>query len=215
MNAPDAYLTLAGVRHRLIPLRDFRQQHDLPPTFSVGHFEPKDLSGLGRIDGAGPQLNALRDRLVAAVPSALALPDLPGVVEMLETAFARELTAINTVIGLRQPEIDFAAAGVGAVLRLWVDALIRHRLTGNAVPDFACLYAVWLDDSTRLSQTVHPYAHAGQTWQVQIINNAYGRCGLRVQLAAETVYVADNGLACPAAGFMVGLLRDLCQLLNR
>jgi hypothetical protein len=66
----------------------------------------------------------------------------------------------------------------------------------------------------RISQTGHAYAHNGETWSVQIINNAYGRVGLVVETGTVTYHVRDTALACPADGFMAQLLITLLSKLQ-
>jgi hypothetical protein len=41
---------------------------------------------------------------------------------------------------------------------------------------------------------------------VRIIQCAYGRIGLVVDTEEQTYYIRDSALACPAEGFMAGLL---------
>jgi hypothetical protein len=193
---------------QLIPVTDFRAQYHLPESFGVNHFEPKDYTGLARLDAAGDALHQLKTRLLSRIPDTLSLPDLLSLVDSLQQHFETELRAINDRVGLREPEIDFAVAGFGDVLRMWTYRVIAWQTGNTDTPDFAAIYQTWLNDSTRLSQQQHEYEHQGDVWQVQILNDVYGRIGLRIDMLQQTVYVQDNNLACPAAGFMFRLLQD-------
>jgi hypothetical protein len=93
------------------------------------------------------------------------------------------------------------------VLRAWVYRVIAWQTGRTDAPEFAAVYQTWLNDSARLSQRAHPYTHRGEQWTIHILNDAYGRIGLRVELPGRVVYVQDSGLACPAAGFMYRLLQ--------
>lgn len=194
-----------------VPIKAYRALHNLPADFGVAQFEAKDYAGLGRIDDAGPQLHDLRRGLLAAVPQQLALADLLTFFDGLQAQFRSGLYGINAAVGLRPEEIEFAVAGFGDVNRALVYALFRARSSG-ATPDFRAVYAGWLNDSVRLSQTAHDYAHAGQTWRVQVVNHAYGRVGLVVRRPQATDYVQDGVYTCPAEGYMAALLAEIAAL---
>ncbi len=192
-------LTIDGSPRDFTPIKAFRAAHDLPSEFGVALFEPKDYSGLGRIDRAGAELNGVRTAVLAAIPPKLPLPQWIAYLPQLTRLFTEQLYAINPQVKLHDVEIEFAAAGFADVCQAVVYANLRPP-----PPPFEAIYARWLDDTTRVSQTVHPYGD----WRIQIVTHAYGRAGLIVQMDAETHYVQDAALACPAEGFMASLLSD-------
>jgi hypothetical protein len=208
-----------GQPHDLIPIRDFRATHNLPDTFGVAYFEPKDTTDLGHIDTpeAGAALNMVRATVLGVLPLTRAkmaatewLRIVPGIAKLFES----KLTEANSTIGLREQEIGFAVSGFADVCNAVAYALIRAR-TGGPQADFDQIYDTWLNNSVRASQTVHTYTHKDANWQVRLLNDAYGRLGLIVRLSdaddgtASIVYVEDKTLACPAEGFMARLLADV------
>lgn len=199
---------LNGQTIRLIPIQTFRAQYELPVSFGVNHFEPKDTTGLARLDEAGDALAQLKKRVVSSVPERVVLPGLLSLMDTLQAHFECELRAINSRVGLGEPEIGFAVAGFGDVLRTWVYQVIAWQTGHAAAPEFETVYQSWLNSSTRLSQRPHTYTQQGRQWIVHILNDAYGRIGLRVELPGQVVYVQDTALACPAAGFMFRLLQS-------
>jgi hypothetical protein len=206
------HLLIYGQPQTFTPLRDFRAAHVLPPDFGVSRFEPKSYDGLGRIDSAGAELNSARQAVIGLVKS-VGQPEDPTIwlkmSPVLRDFFQRQLESINSQVGLRPPEVEFAVAGFGDVTEAVIWALLRARATKSAAPPFAAIYAEWLNNTVRVSQTTHEYAHGGERWGVQMVNNAYGRVGMYIS-AGDTVYcVADSGLTCPAEGFMQSLLAEV------
>jgi len=201
-------LHIDGQQRELIDIRDFRAAHNLPKTFGVPHFEPKQYDGLGSIDHAGSALNSVREAVLKSIPSALTVPDLLPFFNDLAGTFRRELQAVNDHVGLREEEIMFAVNGFDAVNHKVLFALVRDA---KNPPKFSELYQSWLDESVRVSQQVHEYVHQGAAWQVNVLNNAYGRVGLRVETGDGLYYVRDEALSCPAAGFMYGLLHGVYE----
>jgi hypothetical protein len=204
----------------LIPLPSFREQWGLPQAFGVALFEPKASANLGSIEGAGRELGMVRQRVVQAVPAPLKPADLIVVIEALTRYFEQELQAVNVQIGLRAVEIDFAVAGFQDVLQAAAYRLIQLIQIYRAEPgqiaekfDFSAVYQTWLDDSVRISTTVHLYPHGEIEFKVRVLNNIYGRIGLEVEVAGEKRYVLDMGLACPAANYMRGLSGEVAQRL--
>lgn len=193
----------------MIPIQQFRARHDLPATFSVALFEPKDDTGLGRIDTAGTALHDVRAVVLAALPSPRPAAAWLGQIPVLQTVFTGALHRINPLVGLREVEIDFAAAGFRDVCEAVVYARLRAEATRQPAPTFRQIYADWLDSTIRIGATIHEYTHRGETWGIQIISHAYGRAGLIVTLGATVQQVADPALGCPAAGFMQSLLSDV------
>jgi hypothetical protein len=195
-------LQIDGAVHSFIPLKRFCADFDLPEMFSVEYFTPKDWTGLGRIDSAGAALNSLRVQMLAAIPARLSpiqwMNMLPGYVRQFEVG----LRSINPQVGLRESEIEFAVSGFSDVLNAHASALIGQA--GQAV--FARVYEQWLWDSVRVFSEGHTFNHRGESWMVHIISHAYGRVGLRVTTTNAIHYVYDPVLACPAEGFMHGLL---------
>ncbi|NWF68321.1 MAG: hypothetical protein HXY40_04485 [Chloroflexi bacterium] len=209
------HLLIDGQTRALTPLKDFRAQHALPPEFQVALFEPKDYTGLGSIERAGAQLNSLRQTVLEAIAPRLT-PDMlfHVVLPRLEHLFEQKLYAINPVVGLNDAEIGFAVSGFSDVLRHWGYALVRARLEKQPHPEFARVYGAWLNNSIRISQTLHPYTHGAQTWRIQVLTHAYGRFGLAVHTAETTYYVYDAALGCPAEGFMQTLLADVVRAIE-
>ncbi|NDJ61109.1 MAG: hypothetical protein GYB67_08285 [Chloroflexi bacterium] len=203
-------LMIDGAVRHFIPIKEFRADHGLPPTFSMAHFEPKDFTGLGSIDRAGAELNQLRAAVLAAVPDRLALAGWLEALPQLHATFRGQLYAINAVVQLHESEIDFAAAGFGDVTQAYVYALIRANAAKDPPPSFAVVYGVWLNSTARVSQTIYEYTHQGSVWRVQLVTHAYGRAGMIVAMAeSAAVYVHDVTLGCPAEGFMAGLLAEV------
>jgi hypothetical protein len=196
-------LNVDGAPRQFIPIKAFREAHDLPPEFGVAMFEPKDFSGLGRIDRAGAELNSVRAAVLAAIPVGLPLQAWLGFAPELTRLFTNKLYEINPKVHLHDVEIDFAAAGFADVCQAVIYAMLRAR--GAPPPPFEAIYGEWLDSTTRVSQTIHPY----EGWQVQIVTHAYGRAGLVVQAQADTFYVQDSALGCPAEGYMASLLTEV------
>jgi hypothetical protein len=201
-----------GQPRTLSPLKDFRAQHGLPPEFKVSLFEPKDYAGLGNIERAGADLNAVRHLVLASIPPHVTQATLfSDALPRLERVFEQQLYAINPVVGLKDVEIGFAVSGFADVCRAWGYAFVRARIDKTPLPDFNHIYADWLYSSIRVSQTLHPYAHQGQTWQIQVLTHAYGRFGLVVHSGQAAHYVYDAALACPAEGYMLTLLSEVVQ----
>jgi hypothetical protein len=201
-------LIIDGIDQEFVPIQDFRRNFQLPDDFEVACFEPKDYSGLGRIDSAGGVLNGLSERILASLPTkqqpAGWMNALPSIVQ----SFERELYAINPSIGLREAEIGFAVSGFSDVLQQYVFALMRAQMSTLAAgrqPHFKQIYGEWLTSTVRVSQRVHYYGE----WKVQLVTHAYGRCGLIVRMGTETHYVYDGSLSCPVEGFMLRLMTDI------
>lgn len=201
-------LLVDGEIQEFIPLKEFIQSQNAPRDFSVSLFEPKDFHGLAAIDKAGAEMNELRQSLLGAVPDELKIVDLLSFVDRMQATFRAGLYAINAVIHLKPEEVEFAVAGFGDVLRNWVYALIRGQAAKDKL-SFTAVYYQWLNDTARLSQELHHYEHAGAVWQVQVVNHAYGRAGLKVNTGENTFYVADSAYACPAEGYMALLLAEI------
>jgi hypothetical protein len=195
-------LTIGAEPRQFLPIKAFRAAHDLPPEFGVALFEPKDFAGLGRIDQAGADLNAVRAAVLAAIPPELSLREWMTFIPELTRLFTNKLYEINTRVNLHDVEIEFAAAGFADVCQTAVYALLR-----GAAPGFEAVYGEWLDGSARVSQAVHEYG----AWRVQIVTHAYGRAGLIVETGSATHYVADASLGCPADGYMASLLAEVFE----
>ncbi len=193
-------LTIDGSPRAFTPIKAFRAAHNLPPDFGVALFEPKDYAGLGRIDHAGAELNSLRAAVIAALPSRTTPAQWISFIPQLTRRFTDQLYAINTQVKLRDVEIEFAAAGFADVCQA-----LGYALFQPTMPPFEAIYGRWLDETTRISQTVHHYGD----WRVQIVTHAYGRAGLIVYAGDETYYVQDAALGCPAEGFMAALLAEV------
>lgn len=204
------HLNIEGALRAFTPIKTFRALHGLPPDFGVAHFEPKEFAGLGRIDGAGAELGAVRAATLDAIPAALPPAVWVDAITGLSAAFEGALIAVNDRIGLRDVEIGFAASGFADMCHAYAFALLRAHATKGTAPSFAAVYGEWLSSTARVSQRRHEYQHRGAVWQVQIVNHAYGRAGLIVDMGAETSCVEDGALGCPAEGYMAGLLAEVC-----
>jgi hypothetical protein len=205
-------LLIEGTQRIFTPIHRYREVHHLPADFGVARFEPKDYTGLGSIDSAdaGAALNTLRAAILAAVPERAAPEDLPAATDMLASVFRTQLYAINSSVGLKPVEIDFAVAGFADVTQNYAYALLRARLSRSPAPSFAEVYSGWLESSARVATTLHEYRHEGNIWHIRVVSHAYGRTGLVVQRADGEEYVEDSALACPAEGFMLRLLKEVC-----
>ncbi|PJF21213.1 MAG: hypothetical protein CUN56_12240 [Phototrophicales bacterium] len=191
----------------MIPLRQFRAQHNLPETFSVEFFEPKDYTGLADIRHAAPQLNQLRQMVLNVCPKSLTLETI----NQLAQTFRAALEKYNPSIGLKPVEIDYAVAGFSDVLQAFLYACLRANAEKMPPPAFDTVYQTWLNDSQRVAAREFPY----NDWIVQIIHNAYGRVGLLVRFPdGRSIAVADNTLACPAERFTFHLLQEIVEQLT-
>jgi hypothetical protein len=166
---------------------------------------------LGHIDGAGAEMNTLFTQTLALLPADLTLMGWLDYIPSLQAHFGDELEAVNPVIGLRPPEIEFAVAGLGDVCRAIVYALIYAQSQRKTPPTFDQIYGDWLHSTLRLTATAYPYEHRGEKWSVRVISHAYGRIGLRIDTGDARHYVLDNDLACPAERFMERLLRKIAE----
>lgn len=212
-------LTIEGQQRELTDIRTFRALHGLPADFGVAYFEPKDYTGLGSIEGAGAVLNQVRDAVLDYLDDA-GLPDRGAAAHVsslmvflprLAGFFRDRLRDINDQVRLRDVEIDYAVSGFDDVNHRLLYALAQAQITRTPPPTFEAVYQSWLDDSCRVSSTVHKYPHRGMVWHIQIINHAYGRVGLVVQRGDHTEYISDAALACPAEGFMYKLLAAVAE----
>jgi hypothetical protein len=206
-------LIIDGHVRVFVDLRLFRARFALPPEFGVALFEPKDFTGLGSIDRAGPQLNAVRAAVLGAIPPRLAPRELAELLPRLSAQFRQQLYAINDHVGLRDVEIDYAVSGFEEICRELHYALLRARRGDGPPPAFPHIYQHWLQSMTRVSQRLHLYDHQGERWSVQIVTTAYGRAGMIVHTPGGIHYIRDAALACPAEGFMLALLRDVVAAL--
>lgn len=195
-----------GIDQDFVPIREFRQTYQLPDDFEVARFEPKDYSGLGRIEAAGVSLNSLRERMLTALPDKHSVAGWITALPAIVMTFEQELRHVNACIGLREAEIGFAVSGFADVLQQYLFALMRANLDNiERTPSFRRIYGEWLASTMRVSQRVHYYGE----WTVQLVTHAYGRCGLIVRINDDTHYVYDSSLGCPVEGFMVRLLNDI------
>jgi hypothetical protein len=198
-----------GIECAFIPVKLFRQQYNLPESFGVHQFEPKDFNGLAALDNAGAELNLLRQAMLEALPEHLAPVALLPFFDRLQQRFDELLNSINGKVGLKPEEIEFAVAGFGDVNQMLTYALIRAQKANLPLPDFGTLYHDWLSNSVRISSSVHEYEHRGQRWHVQVVHHVYGRVGLKIDTGTDKHFVQDSWLACPAEGYMLTLLEEI------
>jgi hypothetical protein len=204
-------LNIDGHEQDFIDLQSFQTQHGLDADFGVSIFEPKDLTGLGHIDGAGAEMIALYNNTLHHLPDGLPLMAWLDYIPTLQAHFCDELEAVNASIGLRQPEIEFAVSGLGDVCRALVYGVIYAHAQKHPLPKFDDLYRDWLYSTVRVAGMTHRYQHHDQVWKVYVISHAYGRVGLRIEINDQPHYVIDNRLACPAERFMERLLGKIAD----
>jgi len=202
-------LVIENVQRTFTPIKTFRAAHGLPDEFSIALFEPKDYTGLGRIDKAGSELNEIRPFILDAIPTHMPLQEWLSFLPNLSTLFQNKLDEMNPQVGLKSDEIEFAVSGFSDVCHALVYGMIRARSAGQPFPTFEQIYEDWLNTTVKISTTVHSYLHIDAVWPVQIVNTAFGRTGLIIWTDSVTYYVQDNLLACPAEGFMFGLLNEV------
>lgn len=202
-----------GVIRQFIPLKTYREMYRLPPDFHINRFEAKIYAGLGSIESAATELATLRANILQRLPNYTQPQAWLNHQPPLQVIFREELLAINHVVGLHEPEVDFAMAGFGDVCHQWIYALIYAQATKNTPPPFSAVYHDWLMNSLRVAQTRHAYIQADETWLIQVISHAYGRIGLQIQRGNEPIadYALDMRLACPAENFMDILLATVAE----
>lgn len=204
-------LIIDGVEREFISIKTLREQFILPEVFGVALFQAKDYTGLGSIERAGAELNAVRDATLAAVPHTIKQAQLLSLAPQLQAVFLQQLHAINETVQLRDAEIDFAVAGFGDVVSAFTFALVRASVADQATPTFASVYRDWLNQTVRIASSVYSYPHGDAVWGVQVIAHAYGRIGLMIETGESMIFAYDPALACPAEGFMAHLLQNVCQ----
>ncbi len=209
MKVEEMQLIIEGQRHDFVPIKDFRAEQGLPAEFGMALFEPKDYTGLGRIDRAGAELNAVREAVLDAIPGKLPLPAWMAFLPELTRLFQSKLYEINPRVGLKDVEVDFAVAGFHDVCQALLYAMLRAHTGGAPQPEFRHVYDEWLNSSTRLFSEVYGYEHRGQHWRIRVVAHAYGRAGLIIDTGEVRHYVHDPALGCPAEGFMASLLGEV------
>jgi hypothetical protein len=214
-------LKINNQQYSFTPLQTFRKHWQLLDDFTIDRFDPKNWSGLGSVETAGPTLKKLKQRVIEATPPVIIPIRLIDQIDASTNIFRQELETINSQIGLRPAEIDFAVAGFQDVLHAAGYHLLQLAHTHRHNPaligqhfDFAGVHQTWLDESVRISATVHSYLSGDNQFQVRVIYYAYGRVGLEVTVpTGECFYVTDLRLACPASGFMETLEEQVAQVL--
>ncbi len=208
-------LRIDGQKRTLMDIRGFRAEHGLPEEFGVATFEPKNYAGLGSIEAAGETLNIIRTSILSVIPPELHYTQLMPFSDQLKGYFRVRLYMANDEIRLHDEEVDFAVSGFEDVMMTVIYAILHAGNTRTDVPEFDVLYLRWLDDTVRVSRRIHTYTTpSGEQWEVNIINNAYGRLGLVVHTPTATHYLRDSRLACPAEGFMYHLLKEAAARLQ-
>ena len=202
-------LVIDDTEHDLLPIKTFREQHNLLGTFGIAQFEPKNYEGLGRLDKAGSDMNDLRDHVLQLIPDSITIQELMGFIDHIQFQFQTDLFNINEAISLKDVEVEFAVAGFGDVLRSMIYKMIPAKASKQEMPAFEGIYYGWINDSVRVSSQIHKYPHHSEIWHIQVINHVYGRAGLKVQRSDEVVYIEDGHYLCPAEGFMYALLKDV------
>lgn len=200
-----------GLLHDFDDLKIYRARHHLPDSFGMNVFDEKSYEGLGSIEHAGLELVALKQRLCADMPQLGTTQRWLLYLPTLSQQFREALEAMNHVVGLRDVEMDFAAAGFGDMCNRWVYALVYGDQTRGKSPRFEDIYRDWLMDSIRVSHVIYPYPHHQQVWKIRLISHVYGRMGLMIKRDESTDFVYDSRYACPAEGYMLGLLRTVTE----
>lgn len=203
-------LRIDSVEHEFIPIKDFRHTHNLPNTFGIVQFEPKNYEGLGSLDDAGAPMNELREHVLQLIPDTVTIQELMQFIDHIQLQFQTDFFNINESIALKDVEIEFATAGFGDVLRAMMYKMIPAIASKGDMPSFDRIYFGWVNDSVRVSSQVHEVQHNNETWKIQVVNHIYGRAGLRIDNGDDIIYVADGSYLCPADGFMYMLLKDVC-----
>jgi hypothetical protein len=206
---------LQGELRQVMSLASFRALYDLPPEFGLASFVRKDYTRAGRIGGAGTALQTVRTALVNAIPSETPPGGWMAFIFTLQRQFRQQLYAVNAYVGLQPSEIDYAVTGCCDVLRMFVYEIGCAQLAGNPLPEFHQIYFTWFNSNIHLSRPVAHYVYGDYLWQIQVISNPFGRAGLAIETHADTHYVYDPELACPAAGFVSSLLRDIADTILR
>ncbi|MFN8449487.1 MAG: hypothetical protein U0521_13095 [Anaerolineae bacterium] len=160
-------LTIDGVPRPFMPIRVFREAHGLPPTFGVALFEPKDYTGLGRIDQAGGGIERRARGGARRHPRAvgrftairLRARTLPASSRINSTPSIPKSTCTTWKSSSPPP-------GSPDVCQAVLYAIMRAH--GAAPPPFEAIYGEWLDQTARVPQRFSAYAH----WQVQIVTHA-------------------------------------------
>jgi len=202
-------LRIQDVDHEFIPIKDFRDTHNLPDTFGIAQFEPKSYEGLGSLDKAGGAMNELREHVLQLIPTKIAFPELLRFIDHIQLQFQTDLFNINDTISLKDVEVEFAVAGFGDVLRAMMYKMIPAKASKEDMPSFDQIYYGWINDSVLVSRQVHNFQHNETSWTIQVVNHVYGRAGLQIIIGDDVFYVADSSYLCPAEGFMYALLKDV------
>lgn len=204
-------LALNGVDYDFVPVKEFRDAHQLPTDFGVVQFEVKDYTGLGRIDQAGTALNGVRAAVLAAISEQVPIREWLTTLPRLTRLFETHLQSINEQVGLKQVEIEYAVAGFNDSLQTYIYALLHASTAKTEPPPFHAVYHDWLNSTVRVYAHKHLCTLDGETGTAQVVAHAYGRVGLLIQTAAKSYAVYDPVFACPAEGFMTTLLADIAE----
>ena len=124
-------LLIDGELQRFEPIKNFRESFDLPEDFGIATFEPKDYTGLGRVDTAGAELNIVRRAVLDAIPTEMPLHEWLQYLPHLSRLFDNKLHEVNPEIGLKSVEIEYAVSGFEDVIQSMVYAMIRARAEGD------------------------------------------------------------------------------------
>lgn len=202
-------LPVNGNLEVFVDAKSYRDEHNLSADFGVNTFEDKNYVGLGSISQAGDVLRAMKDRFLDGMPTHSNPQQWLLMQDQEQSRFYALLMEMNSQVGLRESEIDFAVAGFVNVYSQWVYALIHAAATRNTPKPFSEIYRGWLNESVRVASQTHAYQHGGETWHVRIVSHVYGRIGLQIQRGDIIEFVYDHSLACPAERFMEGLMTDV------
>jgi hypothetical protein len=211
----DMQLWIDGEVREFVPVQQFREEQGLSHHFGITLFYQKDFTGKGNVQGAGAVLNELRKEIIASIPNGSPTQGWLTFSLELQLLFHRKLREINPQVGLQQSEIEYAVAGFGEVTQMYIQSMLRARMTGKEAPTFDHLYERWQYQSALTSNYYLPYHHNAETWRVYLVKYIYGLVGFKVETERDTYYVQDTALACPAEGFMTAMLRDVTEKIDQ
>jgi hypothetical protein len=208
------WFTVHGQPRSFTPITIYRAEHQLPDTFGVALFQPKDYSALGSMEHSGKALQMLQTMMLDAIPNGTPSSGWTAFVVQLQMHFRTQLIQANTAIGLRPSEISYAVIGFNDVCQQVIHALLSARMRNMPPPTFDTVYTRWLNSTLAVSQNYFDTTHGGESWRVHLVRHIYGRMGLVVHRPQDTDYVYDPAISCPAEAYMGSLLRRVAERLT-
>jgi hypothetical protein len=204
---------IRGQARQFIAIAEFRENYQLEDNFALELFQPKDYQELGSIEGAGSDLAAFYETILAAIPSHTPGSGWMAFLMELQILFRHQLYAINAHIGLKASEVDYAALNFGVICQEFISSLINKRMRDQTDACFDEVYKTWLNRTIEMSLRYF-YLYHDELWHIELVRHAYGRMGLIIKTHADTHYVYDASLACPAEKFMEQLSRAIAEKIS-